>query len=75
MSHCLLLESHLSLARWGKRLALAWEALPLKALWALLDVLAIVVLVSGLVLWAKRRDRPFEEWLRVLTARSAEATA
>jgi uncharacterized iron-regulated membrane protein len=49
--------------------------MPLKALWALLDVLAIVVLVSGLVLWAKRRDRPFEEWLRVLTARSAEATA
>jgi uncharacterized iron-regulated membrane protein len=49
--------------------------LPLKVLWALLDVLAIVVLVSGLVLWVKRRDRSFEEWLRILAARSAEAPA
>jgi uncharacterized iron-regulated membrane protein len=47
--------------------------MPLKAIWALLDVLTIVVLASGVVLWVKRRDRPFEEWLRVRTVRVAEA--
>ena len=32
-----------------------YGGLPLKILWALLDVLTIVVLVSGLYLWLKRR--------------------
>lgn len=48
---------------------------PLKALWALLDILAIVVLVSGLVLWVKRRDRPFEEWLRIRIGSFADGPA
>jgi uncharacterized iron-regulated membrane protein len=30
--------------------------LPLKVLWALLDLVTIVVLVSGLYLWIKRRQ-------------------
>lgn len=50
-------------------------ATPLKALWALLDLFAILVLVSGLVLWARRRDRPFEEWLRLRTAPVADVPA
>lgn len=35
-----------------------YGGLPLKVLWALLDVAAIVVLASGVVLWLRRRDRP-----------------
>jgi uncharacterized iron-regulated membrane protein len=30
--------------------------MPLKILWALFDLLAIVVLISGLYLWWKKRD-------------------
>lgn len=43
-----------------------YGGLPLKTLWAVLDILSIVVLVSGLVLWLKRRRwaMPSEEWLR-----------
>lgn len=41
-----------------------YGGLPLKIVWALLDMLCIVVLVSGLVLWVKRRRGSFEEWLR-----------
>lgn len=40
-----------------------YGGLPLKVLWAALDVLSIVVLVSGLVLWLKTRKRSFGEWL------------
>jgi len=29
--------------------------MPMKVVWALLDVTTIVLLVSGLVLWARRR--------------------
>jgi len=35
-----------------------YGGLPLKALWALLDVITIVVLWSGLVLWWRKRRRP-----------------
>lgn len=35
-----------------------YGGLPLKVLWALLDLAAIVVLASGLVLWLRRRERP-----------------
>jgi len=35
-----------------------YGALPLKGLWALLDVITIVVLWSGLVLWWRKRRRP-----------------
>lgn len=40
-----------------------YGGLPLKILWALLDVLAIVVLFSGVVLWVKKRNVTFEQWL------------
>lgn len=40
-----------------------YGGLPLKILWALLDVLAILVLGSGLYLWIKRRNLSFEAWL------------
>ena len=40
-----------------------YGGLPLKILWALLDVLAILVLGSGLYLWFKRRNLSFEAWL------------
>lgn len=41
-----------------------YGGIPLKILWALLDVITIVVLGSGLYLWLKRRTVPVEEWLR-----------
>ncbi len=42
--------------------------MPLKILWALLDILAIVVLVlgSGVYLWVKRRNIPLEARLSAL---------
>lgn len=39
-----------------------YGGLPLKILWALLDILTIVVLGSGLYLWLKRRNQSFESW-------------
>ena len=41
-----------------------YGGLPLKILWAVLDVIAIIVLGSGLYLWVKRRNVSFEAWLR-----------
>jgi uncharacterized iron-regulated membrane protein len=38
-----------------------YGGLPMKIIWALLDVLTIIVLVSGLVLWMKKRKQPVEE--------------
>ena len=35
-----------------------YGGLPLKIIWVLLDLLAIVILISGLVLWAVRRRTP-----------------
>lgn len=40
-----------------------YGGMPLKILWAALTVLSIVVLVSGLVLWLKRRKVSFRDWL------------
>lgn len=40
-----------------------YGGLPLKILWALLTVVTIVVLGSGLYLWFKRRNQSFESWL------------
>ena len=37
-----------------------YGGLPLKIIWALLDVLCIAVLGSGLYLWLKKRNVPFE---------------
>jgi len=41
-----------------------YGGLPLKILWALLDLIAIVVLGSGVYLWLKKRDTSFEARLR-----------
>jgi len=43
-----------------------YGGLPMKVLWAILDILAIVVLGSGIYLWLKTRDIGFESWLRRL---------
>lgn len=49
-----------------------YGGLPLKILWALFDLLAIVVLSSGIYLWLKARNTGFESWLAQLeTARRA----
>lgn len=48
-----------------------YGGLPLKILWAVLDVLAVIVLGSGLYLWVKRRNVPFEAWLAGLQAERA----
>lgn len=41
-----------------------YGGLPLKILWAILDVIAIIVLGSGLYLWVKRRNLSFEAWFQ-----------
>ena len=46
-----------------------YGGLPLKVLWAVLDLLAIVVLGSGVYLWLRKRDVTFDQWL--LNARTS----
>src|SRR5262249_4371528 len=41
-----------------------YGGLPLKVLWALLDVIAIAVLGSGVFLWVRKRSEPFAERLQ-----------
>ncbi|MGH7966299.1 MAG: PepSY-associated TM helix domain-containing protein, partial [Candidatus Binatia bacterium] len=50
-----------------------YGGLPLKILWALLDLLTIIVLGSGLYLWLKRRNVPVEEWLGRIQPEEQEA--
>jgi uncharacterized iron-regulated membrane protein len=50
-----------------------YGGLPLKVLWAVLDLLAIVVLASGVYLWLKRRNVPFETWYGAAVAEGDEA--
>ena len=53
-----------------------YGGLPLKILWALLDILAIVVLGSGIYLWLKARRTGFETWFaRVGADRNGERLA
>jgi uncharacterized iron-regulated membrane protein len=52
-----------------------YGGLPLKMLWALLDVMMIIVLGSGLYLWLKRRTVPAEEWLRERRSEELEGAA
>jgi uncharacterized iron-regulated membrane protein len=52
-----------------------YGALPFKFLWALLDVLSIVIIGSGLYLWLKKRQVSFESWLQALQAEETEFTA
>ena len=48
-----------------------YGGLPLKILWALLDLVAIVVLGSGVYLWMKKRKVPVEARLRDLLTEGA----
>ncbi|MGH8175226.1 MAG: PepSY-associated TM helix domain-containing protein [Steroidobacter sp.] len=50
-----------------------YGGLPLKILWALLDLIAIVVLGSGVYLWLKKRNASIEARLRALPAEPDEA--
>jgi uncharacterized iron-regulated membrane protein len=45
-----------------------YGGMPLKIIWALLDIAAIVVLVTGLYLWLGRRRVPIEKRLNELTS-------
>ncbi|MDB5488979.1 MAG: Peptidase [Reyranella sp.] len=45
-----------------------YGGLPLKVIWALLDLVAIVLLVSGLYLWAMRRRAPLDSGIDELEA-------
>ncbi len=38
-----------------------YGGMPMKVVWAVLDIITIVVLVSGLYLWLSRRKKPIEE--------------
>lgn len=53
-----------------------YGGLPLKIIWALLDIVTIVVLITGLYLWLSRRKTPVEERLDELveleTAKTVE---
>ena len=50
-----------------------YGGLPLKAIWAVLDVVTIVVLASGLYLWLSRRRSPIEAQLAELEGVADEA--
>lgn len=50
-----------------------YGGLPLKVLWAVLDLLSIVVLVSGVVLWVRRRSTSFEVWFKTLQMNEGKA--
>jgi len=52
-----------------------YGGIPLKILWALLDVIAIVVLGSGLYLWLARVRRPVEQRIAELERDAAGRTA
>ncbi|WP_428264831.1 PepSY-associated TM helix domain-containing protein [Haliangium sp.] len=49
-----------------------YGGVPLKLLWALLDLLSIVVLASGTYLWWKRRRVSFDAWVQMVQARTGE---
>ena len=48
-----------------------YGGLPLKILWALLDIIAIIVLGSGVYLWIKKRNVPIEARLGALQTEAA----
>jgi uncharacterized iron-regulated membrane protein len=45
-----------------------YGGLPLKIIWALLDIVSIIILISGLYLWLARRKAPIEKRLAELNA-------
>lgn len=53
-------------------LLLCVTGLPLKALWAILDLMATAILVSGVVLWL-RRSADQSRFRRLAVAHGAEA--
>ncbi|HWB50397.1 MAG TPA: PepSY domain-containing protein [Stellaceae bacterium] len=52
-----------------------YGGLPLKVIWALLDLAAIVILVSGLYLWLSRRKSPVEMVIAELDAAAGGTVA
>jgi uncharacterized iron-regulated membrane protein len=52
-----------------------YGGMPMKIIWALLDVITIIVLGSGLYLWLARRRTPFEARLAELEREQAAAAA
>jgi uncharacterized iron-regulated membrane protein len=52
-----------------------YGGMPLKIVWALLDLLAIVVLGSGIYLWLKKRNLPFEAQFETIARRDEEQAA
>lgn len=52
-----------------------YGGLPLKILWALLDLLSIIVVGSGLYLWLRRSHLSFEAWWQKLRAGPKEHPA
>jgi uncharacterized iron-regulated membrane protein len=52
-----------------------YGGMPLKVLWALLDLVTIVVLGSGLYLWLKRRNVSIEDLVRALRSEEPEDAA
>lgn len=52
-----------------------YGGMPLKIIWAVLDVVSIVILGSGLYLWLGRRKAPLEKRLAELDAGGLEKEA
>ena len=52
-----------------------YGGLPLKIVWALLDVIAIIVLGSGVYLWVVKRNVPIHERVRSLEKRGGALPA
>lgn len=52
-----------------------YGGIPLKVLWAVLDLITIVVLGSGLYLWFARRETPIEVRIAEIERAEAEVTA
>lgn len=52
-----------------------YGGLPLKVIWALFDLITIIVLVSGLYLWLARRKARDEQFARLAKAASAQEEA
>jgi uncharacterized iron-regulated membrane protein len=49
-----------------------YGGMPMKIIWALLDILTIMVLASGLYLWLRKRKQPVEERVFASRLQSAE---
>lgn len=52
-----------------------YGGMPLKVAWALLDILSIFVLISGLYLWLLRYRRSFDAWWESMGASDSDKTS